>query len=333
MATVATAMTGFRSVGRINHHHGQASRLRFVLHELPQLIEGPGMVQCPLCLAHFGPLAYPGQVFQGDSLPRDLCRGDELFTDDVVDRPHMAPLMSRQPFQEAYGPSCAFSLERTSNLEVVGTELLHRRAFVGTPCRIDGNPSATQVNTQHAHGALPSWRWRFDLDVQEEGAIAAFDQRGTGGRLSLEPGFLIVPQGGLKAFAATDQRQAEGPIPFSEAEDALIVVNGGRGKRRVGFGFNLQGGTDTGNGANGEIGGQAEALPHLAVTGVLHLHLVSGMDAACQVGDVVAGVRESNQRRAQRRALGGCWNQFTDHRTYSLHANNVSHIVITHIFG
>jgi hypothetical protein len=120
----------------------------------------------------------------------------------VVDRPHVSPLVSREPLQEPSGSPCAFGLERPTDFEVVGTERLNRIAFVSGAQGIDGNPSAAKIDAQDAHGPLASGSRGCDLDVQEIGPIAAFDQRRTGRRLALQAGGLMVSRCGVKAFSA-----------------------------------------------------------------------------------------------------------------------------------
>ena len=208
MATVATAMAGLRRIGRINKYNDYPSILGFVVHKLPQLIERPGVVLRPMHLADLRALPYPGQLFEGDGFLSRPGRGNKLFADDVVDRAHMTPLLSREPFQEPFGSPCAFGLERTSDFEGVGTERLDSRAFIGSPQRIDGNPSTAQVDTQHAHIPLTAWGRRLDLDVQKEGPIAPLDQCSTGGRLALQAGCLMVSRCGVKVLGVGATRRS-----------------------------------------------------------------------------------------------------------------------------
>jgi hypothetical protein len=202
MATIATAMARFRGGGRVYQHDGKARILRLVLDELPQLIEGPGMVLRPLGFPHLGALPYPGQIFQGKGFTHGLCGGHQPFTDDVVDRAHMTLLVSRQPFQEPFGSLRAFGLERTPDLEGVGAERLYGVAFVDGALRIHGDTSAAQIDTEDAHGSVTSRSRGFDLDMQEERPIAAFDQGRAGGLLTLEAAVLRLPKRHLEPFTA-----------------------------------------------------------------------------------------------------------------------------------
>jgi hypothetical protein len=114
----------------------------------------------------------------------------------------MTPLVSREPLQEPCGSPCAFGLERTPDFEGVGAELLHRFAFIGGRKGIDCHTSAAQSDAEDTQGALALRSRGFDLDVQEERAIPALPQRGTGRRLALQAGCLMVARCGGKAFSA-----------------------------------------------------------------------------------------------------------------------------------
>ena len=59
MATGTAAMTGFRGIGGINQHEGDASILRFIGDELPQLVECPTVVAIALDSADLGALPDP----------------------------------------------------------------------------------------------------------------------------------------------------------------------------------------------------------------------------------------------------------------------------------
>jgi hypothetical protein len=87
--------------------------------------------------------------------------------------------------------------------------------------------------------------------MQEERAIMPLDQRGTCRCLVLESCLLVVAQRGHKTLTVLEQGQAEGPIPLTKAEDALIIGNRRGLKRGVGFALDLQGGADAGNRSNG----------------------------------------------------------------------------------
>ena len=97
----------------------------------------------------------------------------------------------------------------------------------------------------------------------------------------------------------------------------------------MGFGFDLERGTHTGNGSDRQVCRQAKAFPHLMVTGMLDLDFVGGMDLACHLSNEGAGVGKGEQGRIKCRALWWCWGQFAGHGAYSLHTESVSHMMLT----
>ena len=62
-----------------------------------------------------------------------------------------------------------------------------------------------------------------------------------------------------------EQRQREGPIPLSEAEDALIVVNRRGLEGRMGFALDLECRTDPSNSPDSQIGRQPKPRPNIRV--------------------------------------------------------------------
>ena len=150
MTTLPTTMAGLRGIGRRDQHQRYPGILGFVGHKLPQLIEGPTVLVVALRLTALGALPNAGQVFQGN-LPLALAgRLDDPSADDVVNRPHMPFLSARQPFQEPFGPPCAFGLQSTADFGVVGTETLDLGRFVHRAIGIHGHATSAQINAQRA---------------------------------------------------------------------------------------------------------------------------------------------------------------------------------------
>ena len=316
MTTGTTQMTRLRRVGRINEDHRNTSAFGFVVNELPQLEKRPTVVVVPLGLADLCTLRNARQFFQGNLALRGLCGFHELLADPVVHRSHMALLSARQPFQKPFGFFRAFALERAPDFRVVATEPLYLRSFVVCAVRIDRDTPPVKSNTQRACGCVGRRERAFDLDMQEERAIAPLDQRGTGRRVPLESPLLVGTKRGSQPFPAVEQGQAEGPVPLTEAEDPLVIVHRGGLKSRMGFGLDLERCADTGNGPNRKVCRQPKAHSNFGVRGMLHLDLVARMDGACHVRNEVTGVRKSHQRCIQFDALLGGWRKFAGYRAY-----------------
>lgn len=217
MATRTTLMTGSRGVGGIDRHHGHTSVLRLVHHELPELVEGPTVVAVALGFADPGALPNAGQVFESNLSSCGACRLDNLTANDMVERSHMPSLPTRQAFQGAFGALRPFGLEGTADCGVVGTQPHDGGGFVGSSIGIHRDTPSAQINTQRTGWCLERWGGTGELDMQKERPIPA------------------LAQCRLKALSTVEQGQAEGPVPFAETEYALIVVNRGGGKGRMGF--------------------------------------------------------------------------------------------------
>jgi hypothetical protein len=319
MTTRPTDMAGFRGIGRVYQYDCDSSILGLIGDELPKLVEGPRGMPIPLHFADMGPLSDPGQIFQSNVLLADACGLDNASTDAVVDRVHMPSLPSREAFQGALGAFRPFGLERAADFGVVGTEPFDFGRVVWHAVGIDRHTAPPEINAQGTSGLLWPGALALDLHVYEERAIPALHEGRTGGRLAFEPSLLPGAKHRLQALSAGKQGQAEGPVPFPETEDALIVVDRGRIEGRMGFRLDLEGGTDTGNGTNRQIGRQAEALPHLAVACVLDLHLVGRVDLPDHVGNVVAGIRKGTQGRVQFGALHGSGEKLAGYGSYRFH--------------
>ena len=330
MPTMVAQMTGLRGIGRLNEHQRHACGLRLVGHKLPQLEEAPAGVAVSLWLANPRPLPDARQIFQGNLTPCGLRLLDKLFTDRMVDRSHMALLASRQPFQKSFGFFRAFGLERTPDLGIVGTHAVHFGGFVGLCIGIDRHTPSAKINAERARWCLRERGQAFELDVQEERPITSLDQRGTRGRVALEPAFLIVAKHRLKALSTVQERQRERPVPFPKAEDTLIIVDGGRSKGRMGLAFDLQCRTHPSDSAYGQIRRQPKPRPDIDVARMLERHLVRGVLQPCHVRNEVAGVGKSLKRCVDLSALLWGGRQFTGQCAYGLHKESVSPMYVTY---
>ena len=332
-------MAHLRRIGRRNEMHHDPSVFSLVRHELPQLEEGPTIAAPAFRLLPgllVGALADAGQVFQGEGTTGAEGIANQVFADFVVGLALKAVFTPRQPCQKlptsAPATSGAFRGFLLYARPYTAVPITDGGQVLSTPVLIIagvGNVRASQVHAQDISAVSARWRLACDLDMHVVGTIAAFDQRGTGGLLTFQAALLVRTKDGRKAFSTTQERQADGPVPCPKAEDTLIIVNGGGLERRVRFALDLERGTDTGNGTNSEIGRQTEACPYLAVTGMLHLHLIGGVLAPGHVGNVVAGIRKGDKRRIEVDDLLWCWGQFTGHGSYSLHTESVSHMILT----
>lgn len=159
-------------------------------------------------------------------------------------------------------------------------------------------------------------------DVQEVTAIRAFDQHG-GGRMTVRQRLpLMRPQPRSEPLARVEQGQAERPVALAEGKDTRVVVDAGRVERGIGAVLHLEVGTHAGDGADGEIGGQAEQVPDLAVASVLQDDLICRFLTPGDNGDVVTSVGERLERGVDLGRLFRGGGQLAHDSYYRFHVDN-----------
>ncbi len=332
MAALAATMASLTGVSRIDEYDRHASGQRFVGDELPQLVERPTFLAIAVLLAALGPLANASQFLKCDCPSGPQSEVHETAADDVVDMGGVFPFAAGQPFQEATRLLRAFPLNGSPDFGVVFAEPVYLLSFVDIAIRIDSHASPSQIDAKD----FPRLHWfgrnAFDLNVQEVASITALDEHGTGGRLPLERCLLSFAELGFQTLPRVEQGQGEGPIPFAEGEDALVVINTGRGERRVHLLFDFEGGADAGNSADGQVGRQAELFAERSVGFLLHLDLVGRVDTSGNFGDAIASMGEDLQGGVDFRRLFGRGIELADDGSDSFHTRDcITRIV--HIQG
>ncbi len=329
LAHVQTGVAHLRGVGRRHKMQHNTGILRLVRHKRPQLVKRPTVAVAALTLAPgllIGALTNTRQVFQSDGSLR-LQRGrNQILADLMVGLALKTSFPPRQPCQKLPTSTSSasrafrgFFLERSPQPAIA---IAYRCQVLSTPVLIIagvGNIGTSQINPQHIRGLSGYGRRAFGLNMQKERAIAALDQRGTGGHLSFEPSLLPLPQHGLKTFSTVQERQAKRPVPLSKAENALIVVNRRGLKRRMGFALDLQRRTHASDSPDGEIGGQAKLCTHVLITDMLERDLVGRVLTPCDVRNEVARSRKGTQRSIKFNTLLWGWRKLTGYRAYGVH--------------
>ena len=141
VANYLAAVTGFRSVGRVNQEDFNTSNSSFIFGKHFELVKRPIVMRSILRFTDFSSLSNPTQVFKCDCCFGLFSFLDKLFADVVIDvtlKPRFSP---REPFQEAFRPFRAFSLNRSSNsnklsagfLELFSLPGLTPKSWVSSP--------------------------------------------------------------------------------------------------------------------------------------------------------------------------------------------------------
>lgn len=332
MIALAANMARLAGVGRIDEYDRHANGQRFVGDELPQLVERPAFLMVAILLSALAALTNAGQVFQGNRSAGFPSKVYQPSADDVVDVGGVFPFAAGQPFQEATRLLRAFALNGSPDFGVVFAEPVYLLSFVDIAVRIDSHAPPSQIDAKDFLRLHWFGRNAFDLNVQEVASITALDEHCTGGKLALERCLLSFAELGFQTLPRVEQGQGEGPIPFAEGEDALVVINTGRGERRVHLLFDFEGGADTGDSADGQVGRQAELFAERSVGFLLHLDLVGRVDTSGNFGNVIASMGENLQGGVDFHRLFGRGIELADDGSDSLHTRDcITRIV--HIQG
>jgi hypothetical protein len=205
---------------------------------------------------------------------------------------------------------------------MLAADLLNRPAVMSLGVVAGGRDLGnSQVDSQEVGWFDRVRGFPADLDVQEEPAFPLHELSGRG-LGSLEHLLLTLAGFGLDPLAGMEQHQADRPVPFAERKVTGITVDRRRLERQVGFLRNLEGGTDTGDGPDRQVGGEPERLPDLAVAHPLDQDLVGRVLASGHVGDVVVCFGESTECGVDLGRLIGGWLQFQDDRPRGFHGDD-----------
>lgn len=325
-----TAVAHLRRIGR-GHPKDDRTRILSLVGQKPaQLMERPTVTAAPL---GFRPwlliraLPNTRQVFKSNRPAGLYGIRDEGFTDLMVGlllKPCFPP---RQPCQKlpasAPGTSGAFRGFLLESCPQPAIPITDGCQLLATPVLIIagvGNINTPQINTQYILGLSRGRSRAGQLDMQEERTILTLDQDGAGRCLAFESGLLPLAQDRIQPCAVVEQGQTEGPVPLPKTEDALIVVNRGRGKGRMGFCRNLEGCAYACNGPNGQIGRQPKTCPHIRIAGMLDLHFIRGMFPPCDIRNEVAGIGKRAKRGVEFGGLLRGWCQLAGYGARRFHS-------------
>jgi hypothetical protein len=276
LVAMATSRAGARRVPWVDGDHGHAGTLGLVTDKRAQLKERPALHAVPLRPTSRCPLSNARQVFDGNGgsgvfgLPHDALADAMVFVGSKV----CLPLSNLA--QPAASTLAAALVEIAPALAIALTNRFDAVTRVGFTIGVNGQVDDAQIDPENVGNGERLWRLVLDLDVEVVAAVAAFYQRGACRLPSLECLTLKVSQDGSDTLPTMEQCQCERPVRFTEREDPGIVVDAGRSEDGVGLLGHLQSGEDARDGANDEIGRQAEVPANLVVAEALHLDLVRG---------------------------------------------------------
>jgi len=287
------------AVARIDLHDGDSRVLRLVRKEAEELVERPTREPVPsVSTSSRYPFADTLEVLKRDAAAGVFGGLDDRLADAVVFVATEPGFLAGQPSEFLLGSLRPFPLEPFSLHVVLAANLLDRLAAMPLGIVAGGRDLGDpKIDTKEIVGLNRIGRFPVELDVQEESALP-LHQLGGGGLDSLEHLPLVRAGLGVDTLAGIKQRQANGPVPLTEGEDASIVGDRCRLEFRVCFLGDLESGAHASDRANGQVGGEPERLADFVVAGPLDQDLVGRMLAAGHVGNVVARPSECPSENA-----------------------------------
>jgi len=259
------------------------------------------MVDISLILPDLSTLPDVGEPLQHNHVSR-VEAIDDAAADVMVEPSHKATLSPRKPPQESFSSLGRVGLE-CRPLGLIPPADVHSLSAaesqtVATGCQVDD----AKVNAYDFSQFSRRWNGLTQDDMDVESSLASIiDKRGRRGVLPLEQRALIVADPEQKPPGSPSGRQRHlKPLPsinddLSQAKDALVVVHT-RWPKVGGLALELQLGSDPGDGTDGQVGRQAEALTDLMIAEVLEPDFIRGSVLFSCLKDVVARFSKLMQR-------------------------------------
>lgn len=321
--------THLRRPGRRYRDHLYARSSGLVFDKLPQLVEGPGIVQptlrCAQALIHA--LANTGQVLQHNGFSFLFSLFYDVLADAMVHPLLVAALFTTKPFEDAPRifarrgrARVCLRLKRSAGSVPLQSVGIQRGSSMRNAIGERSDFAKAQVYAQRAGGHIGHRQRLFDLDV-EVVAFAFLAQRRRGGRLPGQGVTLKVAHLEHQALAAAHQGQADLPVGLEEAKDPRVVVHTGGLEAtvaRLGLG---EPSSDAGKGAYRQVGRQAKALAHSGVAPFMQGILPMGLVGATPLSDKVTGLGKGPKGRFELRGLGVGDLQLTGDGTDTMHVH------------
>ncbi|KKK62049.1 hypothetical protein LCGC14_3008220, partial [marine sediment metagenome] len=270
-----------RGIRRVDSYNFDASAEAFIADKLPELPEGPGVVESALGLpqAPVGALTDTLQVLKSNRLLVSVGRLYNMLANLMIDPCLVTTFLARKPVEDStrvlagrLRARICLRLKRLASfmfLQPVSIQrLTTKRGTIGER----SNVLDTQVNTQRASWLVRIWNGLLDLDV-EVVLLAFLDQYRTGRLLATQGVTLVVSYFKGNLLSAIQQGQTNGPVLLEEPEDHLVVVDTGRLEDGVaGLGL-AELGRYSGNRTDGQVGRQTKERTHVVITTLVEVIL------------------------------------------------------------
>lgn len=287
----------FGGVARIDLDDRQASPVRFIFDELPELGKRPGMQACSLRLSGLNPSPDMREFFNRNRAPGAFCLGNEHLRDNVVCVFAEASLLAREFLQSPLGRLRAASLKPSLAARQLAANLLDLGPSVAVAVAVERDVHDAKVNAEDTldadffrvrdvadAGQIPSSAHEHQIDFPlAEGKQRTLSSAASEGDL--------LPSG---------KRPDAHRISGQETDDAVVI-----GLRRVAPECALDitprfvSVGDLGNAAHDRLCGQSEHLACLGIGQLMQIELARLASLKATGREVIAGLIATLKRLPQ----------------------------------
>lgn len=306
----STAGTNFRAVPRINIDHRDTLFDSLIFDEGLELPESPRAVNIPLLSPYFGMLSDVLEIFHRNILAF-LQRFHYLLAYYVVNRSHPFPLSAGKPYQNTFGASRAFGLERSPELLIMSPDMLGLLPRESQAIGAGRYIADAQV---HAYrfiffSCLANLLGQDHIDIKVLLSLLV-NQDGKGRLLAFQQMPLVIAE--IEGYFQPALDCGQGHLLFVRVigKDPLVIVCRGCPEMpdlsRPSFGSL----GDPAYGSNSEIGCKGESSPDFIIAERLQPEAVSGFVLLRYLQDIIAGISKALESAFENQPLLLCSLEF-----------------------
>ena len=216
----STLWTGLGSVCGIDEYCGHSEESRFILDELPELIESPCIEATTLCLRNRSPATDTLEVLKSNTASGVFGFGHDLFGDAMVDVPTEPCGSSGESLEVPLGTLRPGTLKRCTQSAVFLSCAVDRVAGMNGSIRVHRKVDDTEIYTEEPIGVDRIALGNIKRQVEVEGSIPV-DQICLASD-STDPCLLIGSENHLDNDSTTDSHEGDRFKPL-ERHDTMIV--------------------------------------------------------------------------------------------------------------
>lgn len=299
--------TSLRSVLWISEINGNPSELCLVGYKPDKLTEGPLVMLSVLALSYFGSLSYPLKFLQHYS-PASTCGTvNNTLTYEMVDCSSEPSLPARNPLEVFLGRESAFRLKLASQPVIADSISLNLLAAELLTVRCGSKILNSKVNTNGLRNILSRWLIGFNNKVKV--ILAILDDLGaadvSGFVSEVVP--LVLSEDKRNFLSASQCNEGSKLAAIHDELHASWWVKWKHGLvEAVLFGpVSFVGKANLILNANGNLGGEIEALPNIVVNEMVQGNPVEALSIPGNSRNIVQGILAHIKRLIQYLLLDG----------------------------